>query len=121
MTPITFVSFIFSLAFVDFRYSLIRSHNHAEQPSRMPSWLHHVLYRPSPYQYVRVKDSKVAQGQDEHGNWYYHSMQKKLMRMEVDEAFQIRGTVMLLFGLVLALITWGAWVVGSYVSRLIRG
>ena len=92
MTPVIFVSFLVSLAWVDFRYTLMRSHTHAgDEPSRMPRWLHRMLYREAPYQYVRVNAAGAASGtvvREERGKWYYHSKQRKLMKMEVKLLFR---------------------------------
>jgi hypothetical protein len=108
MTPVIFVSFLVSLAWVDFRYTIVRSHNHdSGDRGRMPGWLHHVIYRRSPYQYVKVKEA-APQGRDD-TRWepYYHSKQRKLMRMEVEDAFQVRSHVLVVMALILAVSTWG--------------
>lgn len=118
MTPVIFVSFLFSLAWVDFRYSLMRSHSHSETPSRMPRWLHRLLYREAPYQYVRVDASgpnAITSSEKEEGKrWHYHTKQRKLMKMEVEDAFQIRGSVLVVLGLVAALGTFATWRIGSW-------
>lgn len=117
MTPVIFVSFLFSLAWVDFRYSLMRSHSHSETPSRMPHWLHRLLYRESPYQYVRVNAISPAaiapSEKDEGQRWHYHTKQRKLMKMEVDDAFHIRGSVLVVLGLVVAIGTLVTWRIAS--------
>lgn len=128
MTPVIFVSFLASLAWVEFRYSLMRSHSHSETPSNLPRWLHHVVYREAPYRYVRVNDdarnidsttarpktsrttsSSSTASASEGSKWYYHSKQRKLMKMEVDDAFQIRGTVLMALGLLALGFTWAVW------------
>lgn len=123
MTPIMVVSFLVSLAWVDFRYSLMRSHNHSATPSRMPRWLHQLLYREAPYQYVRVdpKNSGTSPTAEtkERGEWYYHSKQRKLMKMEVDDAFHIRGSVLMIMGLLAILATWIFWRVTTWAWRII--
>jgi hypothetical protein len=140
MTPITLVSFVFSLAFVEMRYELLRSHTHAEASnSRLPGWLHHLLYRSSPYAYVRVRPGDAAHGAsatpvaadavhatraarpDEDAHWYYHNHQKKLMRMEAEEAFRIRHTVVVVLALVAALASWGGWLFVGVAWRTLRG
>jgi hypothetical protein len=99
------------------RYTVMRSHFHPEEYStRLPRWLHRILYSYQPYQYVRVgKDGKPIQDHINHN--FYHSKQKKLMKMEVDDAFQIRGTVLILLG-VLGLVT--AWCLWCLSTRLLR-
>lgn len=99
MTPLIFVSFLFSLAWVEFRYSLMRSHTHTgpdgdrSPPHRIPPWLHRILYRP-----------QTQDGRDTH----YHSMQRKLLKMETEEAFRIRTMVLCVMGLLLAGLAWMA-------------
>ncbi|KAK3330236.1 hypothetical protein B0H66DRAFT_51792 [Apodospora peruviana] len=118
MTPIVFVSFLVSLTVVDFRYSVLRSHYHAEaQPvSRMPRWLHRLLYRYRQYQYLAVDEyGRPLGGTDESSgggggrHWYYHSKQRKLVKMEAADAFEIRSTVLVFLGLLALCLAWGAW------------
>ncbi|OAA64077.1 hypothetical protein ISF_04786 [Cordyceps fumosorosea ARSEF 2679] len=87
MTPIYFVSFLVSLTLVDIHYTQLRMHTHAESRSRLPSWLHDILYSRYSYQDSQWKPSDVTEP------WHYHSKQKKLMRMEAEDAFRLRGTV----------------------------
>ncbi|KAJ0162437.1 hypothetical protein CTA2_4567 [Colletotrichum tanaceti] len=112
MTPIIFVSFLLSLVWVDIRYTIKRSRNHS-QGGWMPSWLHNIVYRSSPYHYVRVKTQKDQQG------WYYHSKQKKLLRMEVDDAFQMRGQVLVLLALVSLVVVLAFWLFANWAWRSI--
>lgn len=140
MTPVIFVSFLFSLAWVEFRYSVIRSHSHSETPSSLPRWLHRVVYREAPYRYVRVDaaaggggggsrptsprisskggpgaKASVSASDNEGSKWYYHSKQRKLMKMEVDDAFQIRSTVLMALGMLALVFTWAVWRTGWWV------
>jgi len=116
MTPVVLVSFLVSLAWVDFRYTLMRSHTHSdEDPRGMPRWLHHVLYRPQPYRYVLVKGEKEKVVRDADGNtFHYHSKQKKLLRMEAEDAFQVRWIVVAILGGIIASAAWGSWIVVSW-------
>ncbi|KAJ4151329.1 hypothetical protein LMH87_012035 [Akanthomyces muscarius] len=88
MTPLNFASFLVSLILVDIYYSRLRMHTHAESRSRLPNWLHDLLYQKDPYEDVRQKPGGV------HEPWYYHSKQKKLMKMEAEDAFRLRSTVL---------------------------
>ncbi|KAK2032596.1 hypothetical protein LX32DRAFT_181453 [Colletotrichum zoysiae] len=115
-TPIIFVSFLLSLAWVDIRYTIKRSRNHS-QGGWMPSWLHNVVYRSSPYHYVQVRDRKNPKPTGDKEEWYYHSKQKKLMRMEADDAFQMRGYVLAVLVLVSLTVSWGVWLVSSWLWR----
>ncbi|KAJ3499333.1 hypothetical protein NLG97_g423 [Lecanicillium saksenae] len=100
MTPINFVSFIVSLLLVDIHYTRLRMHTHAESRGRLPNWLHDILYRKQPYEDMR-KSSDV--GSDVvREPWYYHSKQKKLMKMEAEEAFLLRGRVLVALAVVAA-------------------
>ncbi|KAK4128239.1 hypothetical protein N657DRAFT_561766 [Parathielavia appendiculata] len=128
MTPLMFISFLVSLALVDLRYSALRAHYHAgpSQSSRLPRWLHRLVYRYQPYRYVTVADPLGSPGRSPaspgspgspgiEGEDYYHSKQRKLMKMEAAEAFEIRGWVVTVMGLVsmgvfwagLKLVCWG--------------
>lgn len=120
MTPVIFVTFLISLVVVDLRYSVMRSHLHPDDySSRLPHWLHRIIYSYRPYQYVRVDKNGNPTGQRAyHG--FYHSKQRKLMKMEVDDAFQIRGTVLLVMGIVIMLAFWGLWQLAIWMVRLVR-
>ncbi|EPE07852.1 hypothetical protein F503_00574 [Ophiostoma piceae UAMH 11346] len=131
MTPIIFVSFLFSLAWVEFRYSVLRSHSHNNSRSSsssssssssnahdaddcrhtwMPSWLHHLVYRRQAYQYVVVHKNDKSDSSDKNDNKqnYYHSMQRKLLKMETAEAFRVRTTVLAVMTGGAAVALWGA-------------
>jgi hypothetical protein len=156
MTPLIFTSFLLSLALVDLRHSALRAHYHADaadattgtQPSRLPGWLHRVVYRYRPYRYhvvvderVRAVGEKESKGEGQGGlespgsvgspagspgsgrevevEDYYHSKQRELMRMEVSEAFEIRGWVVLGLGLVGLGVLWVGWRVLSWVLMVV--
>jgi hypothetical protein len=104
MTPIVFITFLISLSLVDYRYSVMRSHYHADGASRFPAWLHRIIYRYQPYQYVEAdKNGKRREVR------FYHSKQTKLLRMEAAEAFQMRGTVLLVLGVLGLGFLWLLW------------
>ncbi|SPQ18899.1 71a70ed5-14ee-4d00-97da-034e1f121df3 [Thermothielavioides terrestris] len=120
MTPLILVSFLVSLALVDLRYSALRAHYHADadQASRLPRWLHRIVYRYRPYRYVAVDERgrPVAEGRPRspgspgrEAEDYYHSKQRKLMKMEAAEAFEIRGSVLVALGLLSLGVFWAAW------------
>lgn len=89
MTPVNFVAFLFSLLLVDVRYNITRAYGHPDPTSRLPPWLHQLFYRRQPYQ------QHNATTHDQPGRWYYHSKQKKLMRMEASEAFEMHTSMLL--------------------------
>ncbi|KAI8222065.1 hypothetical protein K4K54_007192 [Colletotrichum sp. SAR 10_86] len=116
MTPIIFVSFLLSLVWVDLKYTLKRSrgrgHHHG---GWMPSWLHSIVYRHSPYTYMQKESttpnsSPRSSPREEPGEFYYHSKQKKLMRMEMDDAFEVRGQVLVVVGAASLATLWGFWI-----------
>lgn len=114
MTPINITVFILSLFLVDLRYTQGRIRRYGDgdgdngdRSSRwMPRWFS------QPYQHIGHTDH------DAHGRWHYHSKQKKLMKMEADEAFQMRSTVLVLLAVMAALGTSAAWYL---TSRLYHG
>lgn len=108
VTPLILISFLVSLTLVDYRHSANRSHYHADpRESRIPQWLHRILYRYRKYQYVPVDDKGRPLGESANNEEYYHSYQRKLLRMEVDEAFEIRSTVLVALSLISLLVLWG--------------
>lgn len=124
MTPLYVISFLISLRVVDFYYAQVRSHSHAEESSRLPRWIHRLLFRPALYQYKVVtktsttvkettakptsaeKSGVVAQAKEAaHGVTNGHKveyttsrMERRLVRMETEDAFRIRDRVLLLMG-----------------------
>ncbi|KAI1872504.1 hypothetical protein JX265_005384 [Neoarthrinium moseri] len=109
MTPINFVTFLVSLYLVDYHYQSRREHFHEAgtlQSSRLPGWLHGLVYRPQPY--VWVGGGPAPPGQDE-TRWYYHTKQRKLMKMEASDAFEIRKSVMFALVLFATITVWVLW------------
>ncbi|KAM0282467.1 hypothetical protein ACHAQH_002981 [Verticillium albo-atrum] len=99
MTPIIFVSFLVSLAWVDLRYTILR-HGGRRSESRLPAWLHHLVYRPA-------EDGKPqARGGGQTTGGYYHSKQKKLAKMEMADAFEIRLHVAAVMAALAAVVGW---------------
>ncbi|KAL2269935.1 hypothetical protein VTJ83DRAFT_2119 [Remersonia thermophila] len=132
MTPVIFVTFLVSLALVDLRYSVLRAHYHPDdQPhGRMPAWLHRIIYRYRPYRYQNVNDKGRPVGKTpaspssppwsgRQGEDYYHSKQRKLMKMEAEEAFEMRGTVVVVLGVVSLTVAWAAWKMVAWVAMTI--
>ncbi|OAR01992.1 hypothetical protein LLEC1_00096 [Akanthomyces lecanii] len=116
MTPINFVSFLISLVLVDIHYSRLRMHTHAESRTRLPNWLHDLLYHKHPYEGMRQRPSGL------HESWYYHSKQKKLMKLEAEDAFRLRSTVLVGLAVVAAAGTTAAlYVLTILMPRLLAG
>ncbi|KAG9253529.1 uncharacterized protein F5Z01DRAFT_143389 [Emericellopsis atlantica] len=101
MTPVNFITFVLSLVIIDIQYSLKRSHNHAQAHSRLPAWLHALLYRP----YEDGTSPNAGTGVP----WYYHTKQKKLLRMETEDAFKIRSTMLVFLAVLVTSAVAGSW------------
>lgn len=129
MTPLIFISFVVSLAIVDFRYSLRRSRYQTESSgnndnthrttTQTPSWLYQLVFKYRPYRYVAVSETTNTQPTAEEksrSKWgtYYHTKQRKLLKMEAAVAFEIRSTVLALLGILSLGLFWGAWRVLSW-------
>ncbi|KAL3417957.1 hypothetical protein PVAG01_10967 [Phlyctema vagabunda] len=109
ITPLTFISFLFSLALIDAHNSSVRS-----APDQPRSLLSRMIWKdsPEPYAYVRSphpKEGASPEGKGTREPWHWHSKQKKMMKMEVADAFEIRKwvlTAMLVLGGVLVVVSW---------------
>ncbi|KXJ95527.1 hypothetical protein Micbo1qcDRAFT_200915 [Microdochium bolleyi] len=95
MTPINFLTFVISLWLVSNRYEQKRADMHPA-PSRsrniLPEWLHRAIYRPQPYQYIDDQKRNPPNEKDE--RFYYHTKQKKIMKLEAADAFELRSSVL---------------------------
>lgn len=93
---------------------------------RLPPWLHRIVYRYQPYRYGTATTpsgsprpaspgssgtpgSPGSTGGESGAAEYYHSKQRELMRMEAEEAFEMRGVVVVGLGLVSVLVGWVVW------------
>lgn len=116
MTPINFVAFLVSLVVIDVRYTLMRSythsHSHSSGSSRLPDWLHALVYRQQPYDYGNGRNTSSQRP------WYYQTKQKQLMKMEAEEAFRSRNTVVIGLVVGLVLIAVGVWTMSTRLYRL---
>ncbi|KAM5356338.1 hypothetical protein ACJ41O_002984 [Fusarium nematophilum] len=115
MTPINITVFLVSLLLVDLRHTQGRINRYGDSSaqnrvSRGSRWLPRWLGQP--YQHIGHTDH------DAYGCWHYHSKQKKLMKMEADEAFQMRSTVLVLMAVIATLGLGAAWYLAS---RLYHG
>jgi hypothetical protein len=118
MTPLNFVAFLVSLVLIDIRYSLMRTHTHAHPhsaaSSRLPNWLYALVHRQQPYDYDNGRRSTSSTQRP----WYYHTKQKQLIKMEAEEAFRSRNTVVIGLVVGLVLITLGLWAMSTRLYRL---
>ncbi|KAI1466720.1 uncharacterized protein F4812DRAFT_432553 [Daldinia caldariorum] len=122
MTPVHFISFLLSLYLVDCRYHAKRIQEHSARYSRLPtwllpSWLDRLLFSPHPYGWVdrKKQDGAAAAGSGAPGGerWYYHTKQKKLMKMETADAFEMQRSVLLGLGVVALFAVWVFWRLGA--------
>ena len=114
MTPINFVAFLVSLYIIDRQYINERIQRHGPlpppsqpkpgHPSSSSSWLHRLLYTPRPYEWVGGSSGSSGSGdrESEGGRYYYHSKQRKLMKLEAADAFALRTPVLLGLGVLAA-------------------
>lgn len=98
--------------------------------TRLAPWLHRLIYRHQPYRYDKERPGTSAatspavtpglspgtpgtpgsyRSKGEEAEDYYHSKQRKLMRMEAEEAFEMRGMVVVVLGVLSTGVMWGAW------------
>ena len=136
MTPIHFTTFIISLFLVDVWYTIQRSYTHAHPPppprgatgSLLPGWLRAlVFYQDDLYGREGESGDGYGDGDDDgprHSTrprrrrpWHYHSNQKQIMRMEAEEAFRVRGTVLAALGIGVVLAVAGLWSASRYAYR----
>ncbi|KAK7752753.1 hypothetical protein SLS62_005305 [Diatrype stigma] len=145
MTPINFVTFLLSLYLVDCRYQDERARRHAagrsargSGPSLLPLWLHRLVFSPErPYEWVdQGQAQQHAQGRQGEGSdpnpnpnpnpnppnrdderYYYHTKQRKLMKMEAADAFGLRAPVLLALALAAAVAAWAAGRLGWELVR----
>lgn len=108
MTPVNFVAFLLSLCLVDWRLRARREHIHRHRQSRLPDWLHRLIYRPQPYSQVGGGAAAAAPGEVREP-FYYHTKQKKLLKMEADEAFRMRRPAIAALSVVVVALGWTAW------------
>jgi hypothetical protein len=103
MTPINLISFLISLTLIDLQYSLKRASIHAYAESRLPTWLHALVYSQRPYGHISADRSKTGQhtGSEQ---WHYSTKQKKLLKMEAEQAFRARWFIVGLIAISLAVL-----------------
>lgn len=127
MTPIIFVSFIVSLAIVDLSYINLRPASSSR--TWLPTWACRMLFNEQPYQHIQgraLKEQSSSSGpdlRDRNGRaWYYHTKQRKLLRMEASDAFRLRNRVLVGLAVGCLGVFWLAVLVWSWaMSRLFGG
>lgn len=116
ITPVTIVSFLLSLALVDLRYSIARAQAASDDAaSPLPRWLRETLYRRSSNVYVRVQggpEKEGQEGEEQNGEpWHYQKYHGKLVKMQLDEAFELRGYVLAAIVLAMAVAIMVIWTI----------
>ncbi|KAA8577174.1 hypothetical protein EYC84_007170 [Monilinia fructicola] len=104
IAPITFISFLISLFLIDRRNSSLRLHQHSQPRTypdtfvgRIREFLHKLVFKPQPYAYIKSPSrGPNAEGdkQREEEPWHWRTKQKKMMKMEVADAFKLRQWVL---------------------------
>ncbi|TEY39698.1 hypothetical protein BOTCAL_0453g00020 [Botryotinia calthae] len=125
IAPITFVSFLISLLIIDSRNSYLRVHQHSEPRTypntfigRIQEFLHRLIYKPQPYAYIKSPSrGQNAEGIERKGEepWHWNTKQKKMMKMEVSDAFKFRqwvlvGMAVVATGIGLLVLYLGNWI-----------
>jgi hypothetical protein len=134
IAPLTFVSFLVSLALIDTRNTSLRG-NHPKRPEPtsllgpVGASLHHLVYKPvpdpSPYAYISSPDAKsggraATKGQVEEP-WHWHTKQRQQMKAEIADAFRVRQWVLFaLLGCALSSLV-GTWVIGRWMVSFLKG
>lgn len=132
IAPLTFLSFLLSLALIDSRNHSLRTHVH-KPPRAPPSTLlgrahdvvHALLFRQldaakGPYEVVGSSPG-AGRGMGKQEPWHWHTKQKKLMRAELEDAFKLRKWVVVCVLMGLAVGVAGVVVVGGWVGGVLGG
>ncbi|OBT77883.1 hypothetical protein VF21_03223 [Pseudogymnoascus sp. 05NY08] len=104
IAPITFLSFLLSLFLIDSYTTSSRRRDRATRPARgwgggVKEALSALLWKPkpgSPYAYVGGSRGQGKGGEGE--EWVWHTKQRKMLRMEVVDAFELRRWVVAALG-----------------------
>lgn len=126
IAPLTFLSFLISLALIDQQNTLHRYRTHQHSAPRPPApttlfgrvreSLHSLIYRPaSPYAYLRSPGQKMTAslGSRKEEPWYWHTKQRHMMAAEMDEAFRVRKWVL---GMLALALVGGLGAVGMFLT-----
>lgn len=137
IAPITFISFIVSLAIIDNRNASLRHHIHSPSYPPTPGGLfgqvkntfHSWVYRRQPYAYIK---SLAALEREKSGDnvkgkaakeepWHWNTKQKKMMKMEVADAFEMRKWVVGVMAVAAAAFAaGGVWLVSWSYGMIMR-
>lgn len=147
LTPVLFISFLISLCVVNYRNRVRRAnaHSHSRTPSVLDiltpsSWLD-----PEPYQdpddstwdrkgvngHVEPHDSigprertegKLQTGaRKKRGSWHLHKKIRKVTKLEVSDAFEMRGTIIVIMAILMGFSALGMWFGMRWIYALVSG
>ncbi|KFY13026.1 hypothetical protein V491_06553, partial [Pseudogymnoascus sp. VKM F-3775] len=114
IAPLTFLSFLLSLFLIDTYSTSSRRRDHARHQAG--GWLSTLLWRPkaeSPYAYVGSPGKGGTEGESE--EWVWHTKQRKMLRMEIVDAFELRRWVMAALGVMVVVLGGAGWWVGWWI------
>ncbi|PSS12802.1 hypothetical protein M430DRAFT_43642 [Amorphotheca resinae ATCC 22711] len=132
IAPLTFISFLLSLALIDSRnHNLRYQHTPAAATflGRISGFIHNLVYKPipdsSPYAYLNspaARDAKeggrarATSGETdrEEESWHWHSKQRQQMKAEISDAFRVRKWVLYALVGIAASAVVGAWVMAKW-------
>ncbi|RDW64712.1 hypothetical protein BP6252_10363 [Coleophoma cylindrospora] len=120
IAPLAFISFLISLSLIDSRNTSRRTSASSRTPN---SLLSRLLFKPLPRTTPgspRSPSPRKEKPSDRDWESHYHTLQKKLMKMEVADAFEIRKWVLAGMLTVAAMLGIGAWVVLGWVVEFVR-
>ncbi|OBT69871.1 hypothetical protein VE03_00471 [Pseudogymnoascus sp. 23342-1-I1] len=119
IAPLTFLSFLLSLFLIDTYSTSSRRRDRAPTPPSVKDALIALLWRPkpgSPYAYVGGGGKSGGGGKGgEREEWVWHTKQRKMLRMEVVDAFELRRWVVVALGVVVVVLGGAGWWVGRWV------
>ena len=104
LNPLLFASFLLSLLWVDSR-NYAATHTHDKRPSSMAKLL------------SRDKSRKDQQDKD----WYWQAKQRKMAKMEIGDALDMRSWMLGVCGMGLLVVLGGSWLVGRWAWGMFGG
>ncbi|RDW68558.1 hypothetical protein BP5796_09215 [Coleophoma crateriformis] len=124
IAPLAFISFLISLSLIDSRNTSRRTSASSRAPDSN-SLLARLLFKPVPPTTTtpgspRSPSPRKEKPSDRDWESHYHTLQKKLMKMEVADAFEIRKWVLAAMLAAAAVLGVGAWVVLGWVVEVVR-
>jgi hypothetical protein len=128
IAPLTFITFLVSLALIDSHNTSMRSSSPPSTIYRIRNFLYSICFKEvgrDPYARVKSPDAteqSTTKGKArEEEAWHWHTKQRHMMKAEFDDAFRLRNSVAVgLLGVILGFVVSVAMGV-RWVWRLVRG